>query len=68
MFDPFIPVAEHVEPFHFPLSGYFNPGFLLAVTIRTLALATSQRAAAARDLASAGWPTTVLPIAPTENQ
>lgn len=32
MFDPFVPVAEHVEPFHFPLSGNFNSAFFLTVT------------------------------------
>lgn len=42
MFDPFIPMAEHVEPFHFPLSGNFHSGFLFTVTIRTLTLEASQ--------------------------
>lgn len=39
LLDPFIPVAEHVEPFHFPLSGNFNSGFLLTETVETLTLA-----------------------------
>lgn len=33
MFDPLIPVVEHVEPFQFPLPRNFNPNFLFTAIV-----------------------------------
>lgn len=36
MFDPLIPVAEHVNPFHLPLSCNFNSNFLFTAIVSNI--------------------------------
>lgn len=36
MFNPLIPVVEHVKPFYLPLSGHFNAKVLFTVMVSNI--------------------------------